>query len=78
MHAARVAHSARLRRVLAVLADGAEHSSWDLTVAALTTAPGTAVSELRANGAQIECRQEHGPEGRKFFYRMVRGPEAGK
>jgi hypothetical protein len=77
MHAARVATSARLRRVLAALRPGLWVGSLELALTARTVAPGTCVSELRANGYRIECRQGSGPEGRVWEYRLTGGPESG-
>ena len=76
IHAAKPARSARLRRVLAALRGGAEISSLALAMAARTVAPGTCVSELRANGYAIACRQEATPAGRVWLYRLVSGPES--
>lgn len=75
IHAGKVARSARLRRVLGALRGGAEVSSLALAMAARTVAPGTCVSELRANGYAITCRQETTPAGRVWLYRLVSGPE---
>jgi len=75
MHHARVSHSPRLRRVLTVLKDGGEHSSWEIAKRAKTVAPGTCVSELRANGAEIECRQDRSSGKTVFYYQMTKGPE---
>lgn len=58
IHAATVAKSARLRRVLKALEAEGEITSFELTLAARTVAVGTCVSELRANGFTVECRQE--------------------
>jgi len=66
--------SPRLRRVAAVLADGKEHSSLAIQRRARVCAPGTCVSELRANGAVVECRQETRPSGRVWLYRMTTPP----
>lgn len=71
MHAARVERSARLRRVLAALRPGLWVSSLDLALKGRTVTPGTCVSELRANGFRIECRQGSGPEGRVWEYRLT-------
>lgn len=70
--------SPRLRRVAAVLADGAEHSSLEIQRRARVCAPGTCVSELRANGAVIDCRVDVRPSGRVWLYRMVTPPGAGR
>lgn len=57
MHAARPEHSPRLQRLLAVLADGREHTSRELQDAAATVAVGTCASELRAAGYDVTCRR---------------------
>lgn len=72
MHAARLASSARLQRVHALLVDGAEHSTLDIVREAEVCAVNAAVAELRAQGAVIDCRQTQSPGGsRIFLYRMV-------
>lgn len=73
MHAARLDRSPRLQRVHALLADGAEHTTWEI-VQAGTVCPGTCVSELRAQGAHIECRRlvGGGRAGAVYVYRMTR------
>lgn len=76
MHKGRLTHSPRLRRVLRALqrAEG-EISSMDLVKTADVVAPGTAVSELRANGAEITCRQVVEDGQRRFLYTLVKSPE---
>jgi hypothetical protein len=62
--------SDRLKKVLAVLADGNWHGTLAIMKRTLNCAVSTTVSELRANGHAIECRQV----GRgKFQYRRVEG-----
>ncbi len=70
----RLSRSARLQRVARLLGDGQEHSSWEVSRKARTVAPGTCVSELRANGAEIECRPDCSSGKRVFFYKMTKGP----
>lgn len=74
MHYARLARSPRLRRLHDYLSDGAEHTTWDLVTGARVANPGTCVSELRAQGAVIECRAlGGGARGERLYaYRMVR------
>jgi hypothetical protein len=76
MNAASALKSARLQRVLKVLSDGREHSTYDLMRRAKAPAPGTCVSELRQNGAIIECtRRSDGPNGEpRWYYKMTKGP----
>jgi hypothetical protein len=58
MNHASALRSARLKRVLKVLADGLPHSSFEIMRRAKAVAPGTCVSELRANGALIDCTRK--------------------
>ena len=74
MHAARLDRSPRLQRVHACLSDGAEHTTWEIATAGRTVCPATCISELRAQGARIECRRLVGG-GRAeavYVYRMTR------
>ena len=73
MHAARVGSSERLQRVLDVLRDHQEHSTFDLIANAAVCAVNSIVSELRANGFHITCRQDREPNGnRVWLYRLER------
>lgn len=67
MHAAKPENSPRLRRLLAALADGREHTSRELQDAAQTVAVGTCASELRAAGHEVVCRRR----GRVWTYRLA-------
>lgn len=71
-HAANADKSARLLRVLGVLASrgGWWISSLDLQTAARVCAVGTCVSELRANGHNILCERR----GRAWFYVLAAPP----
>ena len=73
MHFARLASSPRLQRLHALLADGREYSTLELALGAQVCNPGTYVSELRAQGAVITCRQTRSqPRGeRVWLYRMT-------
>jgi len=76
MHHGRLSNSPRLQRVLKALrAARGEISSMELATAAGVVAPGTAVSELRANGAEIECRQTRKDGQPIFYYSLVKSPE---
>ena len=55
IHAARIEHSERLRRVLALLADGAWHSTLDVVLGANVCAVNSCIAELRANGYEVVC-----------------------
>ena len=76
MHHARLSSSPRLKQLLMALqqTDG-EMSSRDICDATGTIAPGTAVSELRANDAEIDCRQEVRNGRRLFFYKLIKSPK---
>ncbi len=78
MHAARLGRSARLRRVHELLADGREYSTLEIAIRPEVCAVNSCVSELRAQGAEIACRQERDPKGQRIWlYRMlVSVPEA--
>ena len=73
MNAACLNRSARLQRVHGLLADGREYSTLEIVDAARVCAVNSIVSELRANGAAIGCRQARAPHGQRLFlYRMRR------
>ena len=72
MHAARIDKSPRLQRVHALLTDGRWHSTRDVMTGARVCAVNSCVSELHANGVQIECRQQKAGAERLFFYRLVK------
>lgn len=74
MNAASALKSARLQRVLKVLADGKEHSTWEIMRRAKAPAPGTCVSELRANGAVIDCKRRTVDGEPRWYYTMTKGP----
>jgi biotin operon repressor len=60
MRSARLAHSPRLQRVLALLADGLPHSTRQIIQEAHICAVNSAVSELRDNGIPIRCSKALG------------------
>ena len=66
MNHARIEHSDRLRRVLAVLSDGAEHSTRDIMLWAHVCAVNSCIAELRENGMDVECERR----GDAWYYRM--------
>lgn len=74
MKYARLSASTRLRRVHKLLGDGRWHSSWEITAKCRVVAPGTCVSELRAQGARVEVEQRlsGAPLQRVWYYRMTR------
>lgn len=77
MHAARLANSPRLLRVLRLLSDGRPHSSRDIVRRANVIAVASCVAELRVNGAEISCVQRQDPSGRgrRWIYTMTKAPE---
>ena len=77
MHAAKVANSSRLQRVLDRLQDGREHSTQDLVLSCQVCAVNSIIAELRANGYIIHCRQAPGEHGRVWLYRLSREPSPG-
>lgn len=54
-HAASL-ESDRLQKVLAVLSDGERHGTLEIASKTQLCAVGSAISELRANGLQINCQ----------------------
>lgn len=66
MHAARVDRSERLQRVFKVLADGREHTTYEIVHAAQVCAVNSIVAELRANGYRIHCARR----GDRWYYRL--------
>ena len=73
INAGRLATCDRLRCVHALLADGDEHSTAEIAEAGRTYAVSPLVSELRANGAVIDCRYAgKTANGRSLYlYRMI-------
>ena len=75
IHAAAVARSPRLQRVLRVLSDGRWHSTLAIQTLASTVATSTCVAELRACGHAVECRRRARPDGSPVWeYRMPAPP----
>lgn len=67
MHAARLARSERLRRVLVLLEDRKEHSTLDIIQRANVCAVNSIISELRANGSDINCERR----GDVWYYKFI-------
>lgn len=67
MKFAKLKSSKRLQRVLAVLADGQEHSTRDIVHAADVCAVNSIIAELRANGVSIACKRK---SRNIFIYRV--------
>lgn len=57
MHAARIEHSDRLRRVYALLRDGRPRTTLDIVREAGVCAVNSIVAELRANGVDVVCQR---------------------
>ena len=78
MHAARLDKSPRLQAVLHALqaAQPGELSTREIILRTGMCAVNAIVAELRANGAEITCRQEVQPDGRRIWlYRLEKAPE---
>lgn len=71
LHAARLQHSDRLRRVLRLLADGAPHSTLAIVQGAQVCAVNSIISELRRNGLSIRCWRD----GFRWYYQLGPAPE---
>lgn len=72
MNGARLSRSPRLQRVHALLLDGEEHTTREVMDGAHVCAVSACVSELRAEGAEIECRTIRGASGQRLWlYRMT-------
>lgn len=75
IHAASI-ESPRLKRLLAVLADGGWHSTLELQNEAHLCAPGTCVSELRARGVEVDVELRIDQDGRRrWYYRRPPQPQ---
>jgi biotin operon repressor len=57
MHHARLEHSPRLKRVLALLQDGRSLTTLQIAFGAGVLAVNSAIAELRENGYTITCRR---------------------
>lgn len=75
IHAARLS-SPRLQRFVTLMRDGQWRTTRQIIRGAGVCAVNAVVSELRHHGAEIDCEQRpnrHG-HGRRWFYRMTKGP----
>ncbi|MDK3072725.1 hypothetical protein QO034_06355 [Sedimentitalea sp. JM2-8] len=76
MHYARLSRSPRLRRALRALqAAQGEISTFDLSRRARICAVNSVIAELRANGAEIACRQAREDGQVRFYYTLLKSPE---
>ncbi|TMV09853.1 hypothetical protein FGK63_01930 [Ruegeria sediminis] len=77
MHHARIGTSPRLQRALRALREaGGEISTYALSRAADLCAVNSVIAELRANGAEITCRQAVEESGQRvFYYTLIKSPK---
>lgn len=68
MNSANIEKSERLQRVRDLLSMGNEYTTMDIIRWAGVCAVNSIVSELRANGYDIQCERR----ANKWFYRMVK------
>ena len=67
MNAAHLSKSDRLQRVFKLLSKGGEYTTLDIIQKASVCAVNSIISELRANGFEINCERRNN----KWFYRMT-------
>lgn len=76
MHFSKLATSPRLQRLLRVLQDAdGELTSLELLQRAKLATLTAAISELRANGAEINCRAEWRDGQNVYLYTLIKSPE---
>lgn len=76
MHHATLKSSPRLQRALRALqAANGEISTMELIKEAGICAVNSVIAELRANGAEINCRQEVKDGQRRFYYTLLKAPK---
>ena len=73
MNAAKLDESPRLQRVRRLLSDGQEYSTRDIVIGAHVCAVNSIISELRANGLDISCRQVRAPCGERVWLYKLEG-----
>ncbi|MCK4306443.1 MAG: hypothetical protein KAY24_19535 [Candidatus Eisenbacteria sp.] len=66
IHYAKLETSPRLQRMLKLLCTGERFTTRDIVMQAEIMAVGTAASELRANGIQVQCKAEG--QGRYVYW----------
>ena len=76
-HHANLSSSERLQLVYRLLSDGAERSTYELSRLADVRAVNSIVSELRANGLIIECRQAVASHGERIWLYRLTSPARG-
>ena len=67
MNAADIDNSDRLQRVWKLLSKGGEYTTLEIIQQAGVCAVNSIISELRANGCDIQCQRRD----KKWFYRMT-------
>ena len=77
VNAARLERSSRLRRVCELLCDGREYSTLEIVEGARVCAVNSIVSELRANGLIIKCRQAVASHGERIWLYRLTSPARG-
>lgn len=75
MRHAKLDTSPRLQKVLVALQGGAELSTRDIILRTGVCAVNSCIAELRANGAEISCRQTSKGGQRIFLYTLLKSPE---
>ncbi|WP_299370496.1 hypothetical protein [uncultured Tateyamaria sp.] len=76
MRYGRLKSSPRLQRALKALQDAqGELSTMQWAQAAKICAVSSVAAELRANGAQISCRQATEDGQRRWYYTLLKSPE---
>jgi len=68
MHAANIKKSDRLKRVASLLRDRKEYTTMDIIKGAGVCAVNSIISELRANGWEIDCTRRMDV----WYYKLVR------
>ena len=68
IHAADIANSERLQRLMRVLSDGLPHTTAEISGRTGSVAVHTDAAEIRAGGVGVRCRfRETTPEGRRVY-----------
>ncbi len=74
IHSANIESSGRLQRVLGMLKDGNPHTKRDIRLRTGSECVATCISELRANGYNIECKFVGFINGAKIYsYTLIGG-----
>ena len=76
IHAAMLDSSPRLRRAHELLKSGKEYSTKEVMLLADVCAVNSCISELRANGCRIDCRQSVSLSGKRIWLYKMRASGA--